>query len=99
MKKYFTITKDQIAEFCRHHYIRRMAIFGSVLRDDFNPDSDVDILVEFKEGHEPGFAFFAMQEELSQLIGRQVDLNTPNFLSRYFRDEVINNAEVIYAGS
>jgi len=95
MKNNITITKGQIAEFCRYHYIRRMAIFGSVLRDDFKPDSDVDILVEFEKGHEPGFAFFAIQEELSQLIGRQVDLNTPNFLSRYFRDEVINNAEVI----
>jgi predicted nucleotidyltransferase len=99
MKKNYTIPKDQIAEFCRQHHIRRLAVFGSALRDDFTEQSDIDILVEFEKGYEPGFAFFAMQDELSQLIGRQVDLNTPNFLSRYFRDTVVNSAEVIYGQS
>ena len=85
-----------IASFCRRHHIRRLALFGSVLRDDFRPDSDVDVLVEFEPGHVPGFGFFALQEELSELLGRVVDLHTPRFLSRYFRDEVLAHAEVQY---
>src|SRR2546427_10969955 len=68
----------------------------SVLRDDFAPDSDVDVLVEFMPGHVPGLAFFDMEEELSHIIGRKVDLNTPQFLSRYFRDMVLKEAEVLY---
>ena len=75
--------------FCRRHHVRKLALFGSVLRDDFGPDSDVDVLVEFEPGHVPGLAFFDMEAELSHLIGRQVDLNTPQFLSRYFRDTVL----------
>jgi predicted nucleotidyltransferase len=88
--------KDIIADLCRRHHIRRLAVFGSVLRADFGPDSDVDILVEFENGSEPGFAFFGIQEELSELLGRKVELHTPNFLSRYFRDEVIKTAQVQY---
>ena len=90
------IPADVIATFCARHHIRRLALFGSVLRDDFSPDSDLDILVEFEEGHTPGLAFFGMQEELSELLGRNVDLNTPGFLSRYFRDEVLREAVVAY---
>jgi len=90
------VPKDKIAEFCRRHHIRRLALFGSVLRDDFGPESDVDVLVEFEPGHVPGLAFFGMQEELSAILGRQVDLNTPGFLSRHFRDEVLRQAEVEY---
>lgn len=90
------ISSEAVAEFCRSHHIRRLALFGSVLREDFGPDSDLDILVEFEEGHTPGLAFFGMQEELSDLLGRQVDLNTPGFLSRYFRDEVLREAVVAY---
>lgn len=90
------IDKTKIAEFCRQHHIRRLALFGSVLRDDFRPDSDVDVLVEFDLGHVPGWDFFSFQEELSQLLGRKVDLHTPGFLSRYFRDKVIASAEVQY---
>lgn len=90
------IDKRRIVEFCRKHHIRRLALFGSVLRDDFRPDSDVDVLVEFEPGHVPGFTFFGMQEELSRVLGRKVDLHTPNFLSRYFRDKVLNQAEVQY---
>jgi len=96
MNKNLIISKDKIADFCRRSHIQRLAIFGSALRDDFSPDSDVDVLVEFEKGHEPGFSFFDMQTELSGLIGRKVDLNTPNFLSRYFRDTVIKTAEVLY---
>jgi predicted nucleotidyltransferase len=91
------IPKDRIADFCRRHHIRRLSIFGSALRDDFDADSDVDVLVEFEPGYVPGFAFFAMETELSEILGRQVDLNTPNFLSRYFRDKVLREAEVQYA--
>ncbi len=83
------IPHDRIAEICRRHGIRRLALFGSVLRDDFGPDSEVDVLVEFEPGRTPGFAFIAIQDELSTLLGRKVDLNTPNDLSRYFRDEVV----------
>jgi hypothetical protein len=90
------IPLDEIAAFCRRHHIRQLALFGSVLREDFNPASDVDVLVEFEPGHVPGLAFFTMQEELSRILGRQVDLNTPQFLSRYFRDEVLRNAQVLY---
>ena len=85
-----------IADFCRRHHIRKLALFGSVLRHDFSDDSDVDVLVEFDPEHIPGLAFFAMQRELSELLGRKVDLNTPNFLSRYFRDQVLAEAEVQY---
>ena len=88
-----------ITEFCRRHHIRRLALFGSVLRDDFRPDSDVDVLVEFDPAHIPGLEFFAMQDELSALLGRKVDLNTPKFLSPDFRDEVLAEAEVLYAAS
>ena len=91
------IPHDRIAELCRRHGIRRLALFGSVLRDDFGPDSDVDVLVEFEPGRTPGFGFIAIQDELSALLGREVDLNTPNDLSRYFRDEVVRGARVLYA--
>ncbi len=90
------IDKEKIAEFCRRNHILRLSFFGSVLRDDFGPDSDVDVLVEFEDGHVPGLAFFGMELELSEIIGRKVDLNTPNFLSRYFRDDVEVSAEVQY---
>ncbi|MHC4644968.1 MAG: nucleotidyltransferase family protein [Planctomycetota bacterium] len=99
MNKNLTVPKEEIADFCRRHHIGRLSIFGSALRDDFAPDSDVDVLVEFQKGHEPGFAFFDMQEELSRLLARKVDLHTPNFLSRYFRDQVLGNAEVQYVQS
>ncbi|MBA7581809.1 hypothetical protein ES708_23720 [subsurface metagenome] len=97
MNKNLHIPKEKITEFCRRHYISKLAIFGSALGDNFGPESDVDILVEFEEGHVPGFAFFDIQDELSKLIGHKVDLNTPGFLSRYFRDKVIKEAEVQYA--
>lgn len=95
-KTHVTIPKERIAEFCRRHHIRKLALFGSVLRDDFRPDSDVDVLVEFEPGHVPGLAFFSLQEELSELLGRRVDLNTSGGLSRYFRNEVLAAAEVHY---
>ena len=96
MNKNIVIPKDKVADFCRRHHIRRLAVFGSALHDDFAPDSDIDILVEFEHGHVPGFEFFAIQDKLSQLLGRKVDLNTEGFLSRYFRDQVKQQAEVQY---
>lgn len=91
------LDQTSIAEFCRKRHIRRLALFGSALRDDFGPDSDVDVLVEFEPGHVPGLEFFAMEIELSELLGRKVDLNTPGFLSPRFRTQVLTEAEVQYA--
>jgi len=90
------IPEQPIAEFCRRHHIRRLSLFGSILRADFGPDSDIDVLVEFEPGRVPGFGFFGIQEELAQMLGRKVDLNTPGFLSKYFRDEVMQEAQVLY---
>ena len=93
---HISIDQQEIAEFCRKHHIWRLSLFGSVLREDFRPDSDVDVLVEFEPEHVPGLAFFAMETELSEILGREVDLNTPGFLSPYFRDQVLAEAEVQY---
>ena len=90
------IDRVPLAEFCKRNGIRRLAVFGSVLRDDFGPDSDIDVLVEFEAGRTPGLAFFSMQDELSQLFNRVVDLHTPASLSRYFRDQVLSEAEDQY---
>ena len=90
------VPKDIIADFCQRHAVRKLALFGSVLRDDFRPDSDVDVLVEFEPGHVPGLAFFAMQDELSEILKRDVELHTPAFLSPYFRREVERFADVRY---
>ncbi len=87
---------EKIAELCKHHHVRRLALFGSVLRDDFRPDSDVDVLVEFEPGKTPGFGFITIQDELSDLLGREVDLNTPACLSRFYRDEVLGFAKDLY---
>ena len=93
------IPKDKIAEFCRRHHIRKLSLFGSVLRDDFQNDSDVDVLVEFEPSHGPGFiGLMKMERELSLLLGgRQVDLVTEKFLNRRMRNQVLANAEIQYA--
>jgi predicted nucleotidyltransferase len=91
-----TVPQVALVDFCRKHHIRKLAFFGSVLGSEFAADSDVDILVEFEEGHVPGFAFFDLQDELSSLLGRQVDLHTPKSLSRYFREQVVAEATVLY---
>jgi predicted nucleotidyltransferase len=90
------IPHQELVEFCRKNHIRKLAFFGSVLRDDFKPESDIDVLVEFEEGKTPGLAFFGMQNELSEILGRKVDLNTPGFLSKYFREQVMREAQVQY---
>jgi len=99
MNEQIRFPKDRIAEFCRLHHIRRLAVFGSALRSDFNENSDIDILVEFEPEHIPGlFGMARLERELSKLLGgRKVDLRTPEDLSRYFREEVLNEAEVQYA--
>lgn len=91
------VDQARIADFCRRHHIRKLAFFGSVLRDNFRPASDVDVLVEFEPGHIPGLAFFGMEIELSAILGRRVDLNTPQFLSPDFRSQALEEAEVQYA--
>ena len=88
---------DKTADFCRRHHIRKLSLFGSVLREDFTPDSDVDVLVEFEPEATPGlFRFVGMERELSEMVGRKVDLNTPQCLSKYFRDKALAEAEVLY---
>ncbi|BCX82777.1 conserved hypothetical protein [Methylomarinovum caldicuralii] len=96
MTERVVFSKHALSSLCRRYHIRRMAFFGSVLRDDFGPESDVDVLVEFEPGHVPGFAFARLQRELSTLLGREVDLHTYHSLSRYFRDRVAQEAAVQY---
>lgn len=92
------IPKDVIEAFCKRHHIKKLSIFGSYLREDFGPESDIDLLVEFDPEHIPGLLDVAgMEIELTETLGRKVDLRTPQDLSRYFRDEVVSGAEVRYA--
>lgn len=91
------VPDEAIAELCKRRHIRRMAIFGSALRGELRPDSDVDVLVEFEPGHVPGFMFFEIQAELSALLDRRVDLNTPQFLGPHIRGKVESEAEVLFA--
>lgn len=94
------IPMERIAAFCRQNRIRRLALFGSILRDDFRPDSDVDVLVEFEPGARVGMMKLAgMEIELSEILGRKVDLNTPGFLSPYYRGRVLAEAQVQYDGT
>lgn len=92
------LPQHEIEKFCRQHHIRRLALFGSALREDFKPGSDIDLLVEFDPNHIPGLIRLAgMEIDLSEILGRKVDLRTPEDLSRYFRQEVVDSAEVQYA--
>ncbi len=91
------IPKDKLAEFCKRNHIRRLSVFGSALRGQLGPDSDIDLLVEFEPGHVPGlFSIVRMEMELTEMLGRKADLRTPEDLSEYFRNEVVENAEVQY---
>lgn len=94
-----TLPRDEIADFCRRNGIRRLAIFGSALRDDFTPQSDIDVLVEFESGARTGLRFFRIQDDLSALFRRVVDLNTPDCLSRYFRQQVLEEAKDLYVAA
>jgi predicted nucleotidyltransferase len=101
MPKRARISVDEaaLAAFCERHHIRRLALFGSVLRDDFRIDSDVDVLVEFEPDHVPGFSFVTIQDQLTELLGRRVDLHTAASLSRHFRDDVLRQAELHYVAA
>lgn len=94
-----TFPADRISAFCRENRVRRLAVFGSALRDDFRPESDLDLLVEFLPDVQIGFDFIRLQDELSILLNRKVDLNTPAGLSKYFRDEVLREAEDLYVAA
>jgi predicted nucleotidyltransferase len=93
------VPQEKITEFCLKYHIRKLAFFGSILRDDFRPDSDVDVLVEFESGHVPGFIGLAgIERELSVILGgRRIDMRTPQDLSKYFRQKVVSEAKVQYA--
>ena len=86
----------QVADTCRRWHIRRLALFGSAIRDDFGPDSDIDILVDFEPGHAPGFDFITIQDELTEIFDNEVDLHTPASLSKYFRNDVLESARDLY---
>ena len=90
------LSSQQIKNFCQKHHIRQLSFFGSVVREDFGPQSDIDVLVEFEAGHIPGFNFFLIEAELSRLLGRKVDLQTLNFLGPEIRDAVLLEAVPAY---
>jgi uncharacterized protein len=94
----FPVPQPEIAEFCRRHHIRKLSLFGSVLRDDFRPDSDVDVLVEFEPGHTSGWGIIDIEEELPKLFGgHKVDMVREKYLNRHLRDRFLASAEVQYA--
>ena len=99
-KRNIDIPQEKIAEFCQRHHIRRLALFGSALRDDFTPDSDVDVLVEFEPGTRVGMIRLAgIELELSGILDRKVDMHTPGFISKYFRGQVLAEAEDQYVAA
>jgi len=99
LQKNIAISQNQLADFCRRYHIHKLAFFGSILRDDFNADSDIDVLVEFEPAYRVGLIKMAgLEIELSRLLGRKVDLRTAADLSRYFRHKVVASAEVQYVG-
>jgi len=100
MSPQVAVDRARLAEFCRRHHIRKLSFFGSVLGESFRPDSDVDVLVEFEPEHVPGLLTLAgLEIELSELLGRKADVRTAEDLSRYFRDEVVARAELLYAAA
>ncbi len=90
------IDREKLTAICRRSRVQRLGVFGSAIRADFRAESDLDLLVEFEPGRSPGLSFFSLQDELTTLFGRTVDLNTPAFLSPIFRDDVVREAEVLY---
>jgi predicted nucleotidyltransferase len=97
LNQHLTIPYDEIAAFCQRHHIRKLSLFGSVLREDFSEDSDVDVLVEFEpDAHVGLFGMGEIQMELTEMLGREVDLKTEGFLSRYFRQKVVDTAVTLY---
>ena len=96
MSPTITVDPKALADFCGKYHVQKLSLFGSAVRDDFRPGSDLDLLVEFKPGRIPGLVFFSLADELSAIFGRKVDLNTPHFLSPYFRDQAISESEILY---
>ena len=97
MSPHISIDHDAVSAFCRRHHIKRLALFGSILRADFGPESDIDVLVEFQAGHVPGLKFVSIERKLSGLLhGRRVDMVTPKFLNPRIRDQVLGTAEPLY---
>ncbi len=93
------LSAAELESFCQRHGIRRLAVFGSAIRQDFTAASDIDVLVEFQPGRTPGLEFFRIEQELTRLFGRSVDLHTAASLSPYFRDEVLEEAEDVYVAA
>lgn len=94
-----SIPIEGLETLCKRHHITRLSVFGSALRDDFTPASDLDILVEFEPGHTPGFGFFTIRDEIAELVGHRVDLNTAQSISKYFVNEVLQEARPIYVAA
>src|SRR5215204_1791824 len=97
MRARIAVDQDRLSEFCRRHHIHKLAFFGSVLRDDFASDSDVDVLYEFEEGFAPGWEITAIEEELTSILGRKVDLVPFKYLNPRIKDHILSDAEIIYA--
>ena len=97
MPAHLPIDREKLADFCRRHHIRKLAFFGSVLRDDFRADSDVDVLYEFEEGFAPGWDISTVEADLSNILGRKVDLVPAKYLNRWIKDRILAEAEVQYA--
>jgi predicted nucleotidyltransferase len=98
MSAHIRLDPEFVADFCGRHHVRRLSLFGSVLTDRFRPESDVDVLIEFEDGARAGYlAMAGMEIELGRRLGRKVDLRTPAELSRYFREQVVQSAEVQYS--
>ena len=92
------VSSELLAEFCRRHHIRKLSLYGSVLRDDFRPDSDVDVLVEFEPGHVVGYDIIDMEEELTRMFGgHRADIASPKYLNKRLRSRILQSAEVQYA--
>ncbi len=97
LPKNIPATEAHISDFCRRHHIRKLSFFGSVLSDDFRPDSDIDVLVEFEPGHTPGLNVYGIEQELSQLCGgRRIDMVNPKYINRWMKDIVLRTAEPAY---
>ena len=96
MTRKIDIPTEKITQFCRKNHIRKLALFGSVLREDFGPESDIDVLIEFEPETHVGLGFFTLEQELAEIFGRKVDLNTPGFLSKNFRAQVVAEAKAVY---
>ena len=100
MSPHVSIGREAVSAFCLRHHIRSLALFGSVLRDDLSPDSDVDVLVEFQPGHVPGLKFVSIECEFSELLhGRRVDMVTPKFLNPRICEQVLLSAEPLYVAA